>query len=163
MECDICEKLKKKENVVYEDDKLIAVLGTAVAGHILVIPKKHVKKFSELGKGEAAQIMKTATMLSTIIFEVLQLHGTNIIANTSKPHLYLEIVPRKMDDNLDLLWERNPLPEEQLSEIQKNIKDKTDLIGVKKPEAKVEEKPKEEIKEKEGIINYFLKQLQRIP
>jgi diadenosine tetraphosphate (Ap4A) HIT family hydrolase len=139
------------------------VLGSAVPGHILVIPKKHAKKFSELGKGETSHIMKISTVLSTIVFEVLQLHGTNIIANTSKPHLFVEVVPRKMDDSLDLLWERNPIPEEQLSEIQKKIKDKTDLIGVKKPEAKVEEKPKEEISEKEGMINYLLKQLQRLP
>ncbi|MBW3012110.1 HIT family protein [Candidatus Woesearchaeota archaeon] len=163
MECEICKRLENKDLIIFEDEKLAAVMGTAALGHVRIIPKKHAKSFSELDKKDVTYIFKVASIISSLLFETLGLHGTNIVANTLKPHIAVDIMPRKLDDNIELQWERKPMPDDQLSEVQKKIKDKTDVIGAAKPEAQVKEEVKEEIEDTKDAVNYLLKQIERIP
>jgi len=148
---------------IYEDDVCTAVLADAALGHIQVIPKKKVKEMHELEPKEVSHVFRVASYASTVIFETLQLHGTNILVNTLKPQLVIDVLPRKQDDGLELQWERKPMQEEELAQVQKTIKDKTDYIGVEKPPTEIAEAKKEELSEEEGVVNYLLKQIQRIP
>ena len=148
---------------IYEDDVCTAVMADAVLGHIQIMPKKKVKELHQLEPKEVSHLFRVATYASTVIFETLQLHGTNILVNTLKPELVIDVVPRKQDDDFDLQWERKPMQEEELAQVAKQIKDKTDYIGVEKPSAEVKEAKKEELSEEEGVVNYMLKQLERIP
>jgi len=161
-ECEVCEKTKS-ELKIYEDDICTAILSDAALGHIQVIPKKHVKEMHELDKKEISHIFRVASYASTVIFETLQLQGTNLLLNTLEPHLVINVIPRKFEDSFELQWERKPMPEEELAQVQNTIKDKTDYIGVEKPPTEVPEEKKEELEEEEGVVNYLLKQIQRIP
>jgi diadenosine tetraphosphate (Ap4A) HIT family hydrolase len=148
---------------IYEDDVCTAVLADAALGHVQVIPKKKAREMHELEPKEISHIFRVACYASTVIFETLKLHGTNILVNTLNPQLTVDIIPRKQDDDLDFQWERKPMPEEEFVQVLKQVKDKTDYIGAEKPSAEIKEAEKEEIKEEEGVVNYLLKQIERIP
>jgi diadenosine tetraphosphate (Ap4A) HIT family hydrolase len=148
---------------IYEDDVCVAFLADAALGHIRVAAKKKAREMHELEPKEVAHLFRVANYASTVIFETLQLHGTNILVNTLNPQFMIDVVPRKQDDGIDLNWERKPMGQEELAQVEKQIKDKTDFIGVAKPSAEVKEAKKEEIKEEEGVVNYLLKQLERVP
>jgi diadenosine tetraphosphate (Ap4A) HIT family hydrolase len=160
-DCELCKL--KQELKIYEDEICTAVLSDAVLGHVKIVPKKHVKELHELDKKEVTHLFKIATYASTVVFQLLKLQGTNIMANTMNPHFCLDIVPRKFDDSFELQWERKPMPDEELASAEKKIKDKTDFIGVQKPKTEIKETPKKELKEDKGVINYLLKQLLRLP
>jgi diadenosine tetraphosphate (Ap4A) HIT family hydrolase len=148
---------------IYEDDLCTAVLADAALGHVRITTKKKAQHLHDLEPKEVSHLFKVSTYASTVIFQLLQLHGTNILINTLQPQLTIDVVPRKQDDDIDLQWERKPMQQEELEQVAKQIKDKTDYIGVEKPSTEVKEAEKEELAEEEGVVNYLLKQLERIP
>lgn len=64
MECFGCNLANKQEpvNVVWEDDYVICFLDHEPynEGHILILPKKHVRYFVELDENTSNSIMKAA-------------------------------------------------------------------------------------------------------
>ncbi len=105
----MAEEEQKAELKIYEDDVCTAVLSDAALGHIQIIPKKKVRSLHELGAKEVSHLFRVASYASTVIFETLQLHGTNIMVNTLNPQLTIDVVPRKQDDDFDFQWERKPM------------------------------------------------------
>jgi diadenosine tetraphosphate (Ap4A) HIT family hydrolase len=167
-ECKKCKLLEKNENIVYEDDVAIAVLGDAAIGHVKVYPKKHVAKLEDLDDKEAEHLFIVASYAATMVFEALGGQGgTNILVKNmpEEQHVTIDVVPRTVGDDLNFLWEPKELEEDQMTDAGNRIKDKCDFIGHKKEEKKGEAPKalKEKGKKELGEDSYLVKHLKRIP
>ncbi|MCK4670622.1 MAG: HIT domain-containing protein [Nanoarchaeota archaeon] len=166
MACKICELIKKKEGLLYEDDLVVIVFGDSVEGHLKIYPKKHVQKIQELEEAEFNRLFTSASLASTMVFEALGGAqaglGTNMMVNSSTmtEHLCIDVVPRRSNDGLKLQWEPKSLSEDDTKDASTRIKDKCDFIGKEKPKKEVvEEKTKSELDEEHPMV----KHLKRIP
>jgi histidine triad (HIT) family protein len=189
-ECRYCEIVEKKTSLLYEDDRIIAVLPErpATKGHVQIIPKKHHTSMQNMDDKELEQLFYAASFSASALFETLEAHGTNIIADTGSlikegGHFHIDVIARKSGDELNLLWTPQRLPEEEMKSVQGKIKDRCDLIGhekkkevidldkrkIEKIEPATEEKKetgKEEKRKKEleeGKESYLVRQLKRMP
>lgn len=100
---------------VYEDADTIAFMDVAkdVDGHILVVPKKHVKNILDCDHGTLQHVMKTVKTVSNQLTEKCGYDGVNLLnasdesAGQSVPHFHIHIIPRKKDDGIDAWPEFN--------------------------------------------------------
>lgn len=110
VDCIFCNILK--ENVmmkVYEDDWTVAFMDIAkdVDGHIVVIPKKHVKNILDCDEETLAKLMDAVKKVSNHLVEVCGYDGVNLLnasdesAGQSVPHFHIHIIPRRNDDEID--------------------------------------------------------------
>ncbi len=173
MACETCDLIKGKKGLLYEDEQMAILLAPkpAAAGHIILAPKKHAAILEQVPDFVVGKMFDKANKASIAVFETLGAEGTNIIANNgiaagqTTNHFLLNVIPRKENDGLKLLWQPKQLSEEEMSTIELKLRDESKNIGVFEKE---EEKPKEirkpeEIKEEKEEENYLLKQLERLP
>jgi|DewCreStandDraft_4_1066084.scaffolds.fasta_scaffold90709_2 histidine triad (HIT) family protein len=171
MGCEICELMKEKKGLLFEDEQMAIMLAPkpAVPGHIILAPKTHAAILEQVPDFVIGKMFDKANKVSIAVFETLGAEGTNIIANNgiaagqTTNHFLLNVIPRRENDNLNLLWNPKQLSEEEMSTIELKLKEESKGIGVfekEKPKPKEEKKP-EKI-EDEGE-NYLLKQLERLP
>lgn len=107
MECIGCNLANGQEqvNVVWEDDYVSCFLDHEPynEGHILVLPKKHVRYFDELDENTANSIMKAAKLLSKVIKELFNPDGITICQNGGSfdelTHFHMHVVPRYEGQN----------------------------------------------------------------
>jgi histidine triad (HIT) family protein len=170
MECQICES-KNENNLIYENDKIKIYLAfqPSAPGHIQIFPKTHYSIFEEVPDDMLNYISLVANKFSMILFELLKVHGTNIIIQNGVPagqtlsHFSVHVIPRRTDDGLKLEWDMKQATPESLESMHRIITE-----GLTIP-AKAEEAPApvfEEYKdaeETEKKVNYYLKSLERIP
>jgi histidine triad (HIT) family protein len=84
------------------DDALAFVpLGPVVAGHVLVIPKRHVADVTE-DPAVSAAAMRAASELAVPPCNVITSAGPE--ATQTVRHLHLHVVPRRAGDGLALPW-----------------------------------------------------------
>lgn len=113
---------------VYEDDTFRAILDAAPAneGHTLILPKAHYENLYELPEDTAAQAMRLAKRIATLVRDRLHCDGVNIMQNNGAAagqtvmHYHLHVIPRKEGDGHLAPW--TPLtrtPEEQEATIAK--------------------------------------------
>lgn len=163
--------IESKENVVFENDKLLAFLNPTPAciGHVTIVPKKHFPIIENVPDFVVADMFKIANKISSVIFESLGAQGTNIIVNNGveagqkKPHVSVDVLPRREKDNLDFQWKPKQLTEEEMSTVELKIKEATKNIGdfekEKAEPVKLDKKP-EKISGQESLL---IKQLERLP
>ncbi|MCK6208680.1 HIT family protein [Bacillus infantis] len=107
MECFGCKLANKMEpvNIVWEDDYVCCFLDHDPfnEGHILILPRKHVRYFDELDENTATSIMKAAKLLSKIIKELFNPDGITICQNGGSfdelTHFHMHVVPRYEGQN----------------------------------------------------------------
>ncbi len=107
MECIGCNLANGPEqvNVVWEDDYVSCFLDHEPynEGHILILPKKHVRYFDELDENTANSIMKAAKLLSKVIKELFNPDGITICQNGGRfdelTHFHMHVVPRYEGQN----------------------------------------------------------------
>ncbi len=100
---------------IYEDEFTLAFLDIAkdVDGHILVVPKKHVKNVLDADEETLNHVMKTVKKVSNYLTQNCGYEGVNLLnaseecAGQTVPHLHIHIVPRKSRDELDC-WPKFP-------------------------------------------------------
>ncbi len=174
IDCKICEFIKNKVNLLYEDDIVYAMLPErpVTLGHIFVIPKKHYPIIEQVPDYEISPLFKIANKLSSVLFETLKIQGTNIIvqngiaAGQKYAHFIINIIPRKENDNLKLEWKPKQISEEEMSTVELKLKDQTQNIGGFIKETPVETlslSQKKEVIDYSSEENYLIKQLHRIP
>ncbi|MCK5107698.1 MAG: HIT family protein [Nanoarchaeota archaeon] len=175
MECPICQKLKENKNKIYEDELVTAFLKdkSASPGHIILAPKKHAPIIENYDDKIVSHIFVIANKLSSILFETLQIHGTNILVNNGLaagqdvPHFHLNIIPRMENDSLKLDWTPKQLAEDEMKTAELKLTQFTGNVG----NAKQQKTETIEVKEAETIgngdedeeENYLIKHLHRIP
>lgn len=171
--CDYCNLIAKKENVLYEDKKVIAILAPkpAAQGHMIIMPKEHYPIIEQVPDFIVSDLFIKANKLSVALFEGLGAHGTNIVvqngvsAGQKSAHFMIHVIPRKEGDSLDLAWKPRQLSEEEASTVEIQVKEAAANIGGFEKEAA---KPVEATAKIEKIKagkeeNYMIKQLERIP
>ena len=172
VDCDICKILENKTafKFIYEDDLCFAILheSPAIQGHVIVIPKKHVAILEELDDNVVEHLYIISNKISTAIFDTLGAHGTNIIINNGTaagqelPHVVINILPRKENDNIKLEWQPKQVSDAELKTTQSMINSYSDNIFSGKdilPDIKI----KQEVRIDKEEENYLVKGLKRIP
>ena len=180
MSCPICKLVKEKgEEVIYEDELVMATLpkkGNAI-GHIQVFPKEHFTELNEMPDELVSHLFFTASFAATGVFEGLQAQGTNILLNQGKEanpkdeHLVIHVLPRKQNDDVNIMWTHKKLEQHEMDDAFKRLKDKADVMDYQKEEnSKDKKNNKKENKEKKNkeknnkeTNNTMVNQLKRIP
>lgn len=94
---------------VFEDDHTLVFMDIAegVDGHIVVIPKKHVKNILDCDEETLTQLMKTVKRISNHFVDNCGYDGVNLLnasdesAGQSVPHFHIHIIPRKSGDGIN--------------------------------------------------------------
>lgn len=175
--CEFCDIIQGKEEAetLYEDEKVMAVLHLkpAFPGQVLIFTKEHHPILEQVPDYLVSHAFKIANKLSTVLFETLNIQGTNLLvqngtaAGQSIPHFSINLIPRSEKDGLNFQWEPKKFSKEEMDTAQLQLKSFTENIHPsifekekKKVELKLEEKPLVLSASKE---NYLIKQIIRIP
>lgn len=94
---------------IYEDEHTLVFMDIAkdVDGHMLAIPKKHVKNILDCDAETLKHLMETVKKISNHCVEKCGYNGINILnasgasAGQSVNHFHIHIVPRKDNDDND--------------------------------------------------------------
>lgn len=130
--CEICEGIKNHSlKILYQDEKIIAFLedNPASVGHIIVAPITHFAIIEQVPDDLLAYCAIMANKLSTILFESLNIQGTNLIIQNGLPagqkynHAYLNILPRTETDGLEIMWNPKQISEQDMAQIELGLKD----------------------------------------
>jgi histidine triad (HIT) family protein len=87
----------------WEDALAIVPLGPVVEGHVLVIPKAHVKDLADDPQATAATMLRASSYAA-------RHDSANIITSMGRAatqsvfHLHIHVVPRAEDDQLMVPW-----------------------------------------------------------
>jgi histidine triad (HIT) family protein len=146
MTCPICDRIKNKSNMLFEDDDVFAMLSDEPwsVGHIIVAPKKHFAIVEQVPENIMSKLFEVANKASMIAFEGLGAQGTNVLINNGIPagqkvnHVVVHVIPRFENDGLELSWNPKQAGDDELNEIEAKFK--------KAPESpkSEEEKPAQE-------------------
>lgn len=128
--CVFCDIINKKipSKVVYEDDKVIAILDLSqlTYGHTLVMPKKHIDNFLEADPETVSYCALVTQKLARQIVKNTGAKGANIVTNAgaaagqSVNHLHFHIIPR-YDENDGFGFRETPHENLDLDEVLKTI------------------------------------------
>lgn len=132
---------------IYEDNEFVAVLdiNPANLGHILVIPKAHVKNSYEINP----RIFEITNLIAKKMKEKLDADSNIFIANGENAgqkieHFIVNVIPRYKDDNIELAWQGKKVSQEKLQEIQKILQIKEEKKEVKKEKIIIKTEKKKE-------------------
>lgn len=110
MECPFCNINKEKNRIIKTGKNFFVILSNPrlVEGHLLVIPKRHVEKLSELTAGERVELLDTVIYFQELILHKLA-KGCDIRQNyrpfqkeseLKVTHLHIHLQPRELHDEL---------------------------------------------------------------
>ena len=175
MKCGLCEAVERKQDVVYEDETLVAVASPSAfaVGHISVFPKQHFTILEMVPKEVLEKCAALANKIGVAIFEALGVQGTNLLVRNglgsgqATPHFSIEVIPRKENDDLPLSWEPQQAPEDELEVTLALFKEELKNLKEIQPEEKQSESSSDVVK-KEDVSqsrkdSYLLKSLRRLP
>lgn len=111
--------------VIYEDDSILAFLdiGPLADGHLLVIPREHYTRLTDVPAERCAQITSALPLLGRAALEVTRAEGFNVLLNQGNvagqavPHIHFHIIPRKKDDQLGYRWNAGRYPEGRAAQL----------------------------------------------
>ena len=110
MDCPFCHIDKEKTKIIKEGEKVMVVLSNPrlIEGHLLVIPKRHVEKISELNEEELKELLENIIEFQQKILSKIS-PGCDIRQNY-RPfqkqnnlkinHLHFHLLPRKLEDEI---------------------------------------------------------------
>ncbi len=104
---------------VYEDAQVFAFLDIhpLTTGHTLVIPKRHVERFEDLGSDEAAFLWRNVHRITPAVTKATGADGATLAINNGRgagqevPHVHVHVVPRSASDGagpIHALFSRRP-------------------------------------------------------
>ena len=129
--CIFCKIIKGEipSYKIYEDEYTFAFLDIAkdVDGHILVVPKKHVKNILDCDNETLTHVMDTVKKVSNHLVETIGYDGVNLLnasdesAGQTVAHFHIHIIPRTKNDNIDA-WPKFCGAKHELQEIYDKLK-----------------------------------------
>jgi diadenosine tetraphosphate (Ap4A) HIT family hydrolase len=139
MECPFCEINVDKTRILANNKFTLVIFSNPrlMPGHLLVIPKRHVEKISELSKEEQEELFSTLIKFQEKVLNKLS-KGCDLRqnfrpfqkqSNLKINHLHFHIQPRELFDELYekcQIFETNvfkELSEEELTNISKQLED----------------------------------------
>ena len=131
MNCVFCKIIKGELSSmkVYEDKHTLVFMDIAndVDGHMVAVPKKHVKNILDCDRETLHQLMDTVKKVSNHCVENCGYDGVNLLnasdesAGQSVAHFHIHIIPRKGGDGIDA-WPKLPGTKRQSSEVFESIR-----------------------------------------
>ena len=114
---------------VYEDEQVLAILDIKPihAGHILVLPKKHVTNLEEISEVDLSNVVIVVKKMGGLLKDKLSCVGYNVIENNDLvagqeiPHLHFHLIPRLENDGLNH-WARCKYRSGEAEEVLKKLK-----------------------------------------
>ena len=114
---------------IYEDEQFRAILdlSPATKGHALILPKEHADNLFELPEETAANAMKVAKKVGTILKNELCADGLNLVQNNGEVagqtvmHFHLHVIPRYKEDGQTINWKPLEPAAEELDAICRQI------------------------------------------
>ncbi len=113
-DCIFCRIIKGEipSSKVYEDESVYAFLdiGPLAWGHVLVVPKKHAERITELSSAESAALFAAVPKLSAAVMKATGAEGLNVLQNNGAvagqavAHLHVHLIPRVAGDGLGYRW-----------------------------------------------------------
>ena len=109
-DCVFCKLISENKMMkVYEDEWTVAFMDIAkdVDGHILAIPKKHVKNILDCDEETLYKLMASVKKVSNHLVNNCGYDGVNLLnasgksAGQSVSHFHIHIIPRKNNDCVD--------------------------------------------------------------
>lgn len=103
----ICGEISSRK--IYENKYCIVILDIAedVDGHMVALPKKHVKNILDCDKKTLYELTDTVKLVSEHLVDNCGYDGVNLLnannesAGQSVPHFHIHIIPRRSGDNID--------------------------------------------------------------
>ncbi|MFA6094672.1 MAG: HIT domain-containing protein [Candidatus Paceibacterota bacterium] len=116
--CIFCKIIKGEESnctVVFENEKVIAIkpIHEINPGHTLIIPKEHTVDIFDTPTDLLKELIDVSQQLAVSLKEKHQSTGVNILHASGKDagqsvfHFHIHVVPRYLDDGLDLWLKRS--------------------------------------------------------
>lgn len=108
-QCPFCHIQQEVERLLYQGDGVYALLSNPrlVAGHCLVIPKRHVEKIGELIPEERREIFDVLILFEEKVLahasgcDIRQNYRPFIPQNNIKvDHLHFHLIPREFEDEI---------------------------------------------------------------
>ena len=107
MNCFGCRLANQREpvHIVWENEDVCCILDHAPfnEGHVLVMPKKHIRYFDEMDKRTASSVMEATGIVSRALKEVFHPDGITVCQNggifDELTHFHLHIIPRYEGQN----------------------------------------------------------------
>ena len=131
MGCVFCRIVNREipSLTVYEDAHTMVFMDIAkdVDGHMVAIPKRHVKSILDCDAETLERLMLTVKRVSDHLVEHCGYEGVNLLnasdesAGQSVPHFHIHIIPRKSGDGLDT-WPKLPGATCEIQEIYEKIR-----------------------------------------
>ncbi len=131
MACIFCKIINREvpSRIVFEDDYTMVFMDIArdVDGHMVAIPKKHVKNILDCDTDTLNHLMSSVKTVSNHCVDKCGYQGVNLLnasdesAGQSVPHFHIHIIPRKTGDGIDA-WPHLPGTTCEIEEIYKKIK-----------------------------------------
>ena len=98
--CELCELIKEKDRLIEKNDSCFAIINLEPLkkGHIMVLPKRHIEKMSDLSEQESKAIFD---MLNNLKDRLNKKYSEDVIIfintgkHSSEPHLHIHILPSK--------------------------------------------------------------------
>jgi histidine triad (HIT) family protein len=108
--CAFCEIIigHRKQEIVHSDETVVAFLcePPAVWGHVLVVPRRHVRDVWGIGPDELSAVAAAAKRLADALRTAVNAEGISLRQNSGDAsgqdvfHFHLHVIPRRADDNL---------------------------------------------------------------
>lgn len=112
--CEFCAigRGEAPARIVWQDEMALAFLplNPAAKGHLLVVPKQHVRDLWELDGDLASHLSRSVLTVAHGVSRVLRPEGLNIInssgaaASQTVWHLHIHVVPRWTGDDMGPIW-----------------------------------------------------------
>lgn len=114
---------------VYEDEHTLVFMDIAgdVDGHMLAVPKKHVKNILDCDLENLTHMIAAVKRVSNHCVENCGYQGMNLLnasdesAGQSVPHFHIHMIPRKNDDEVDA-WPKFEGAKCEIEEVWKKIR-----------------------------------------
>lgn len=165
-DCKICSKLKSARPV-FSDEDIGAYIEDEPAAipHITIATKTHFRSIAAAPDYLVAWAFVIANKLSRMLLETLQIEGLNLLVDPLQGHFAIHLIGRFKEDGIKLAWSPKKGEHSELKQLQETLVKAMDgKWSFEERPAKPEPKPApEQVKPKNGEINYKLRQLRRIP
>ena len=114
---------------VYEDEYTLVFMDIAkdVDGHMVAIPKKHIKNILDCDVDMLSHLMSTVKKVANYCVDECGYEGVNLLnacdesAGQSVPHFHIHIIPRRSNDNVDA-WPKFDGAKCEIKEIYEKIR-----------------------------------------
>ncbi len=116
--------------MVYEDDRVFAFMdaGQVNEGHVIVATKRPFETLLDMDEDTAAALMRAAWKIARGVQEAFAPDGITVLqANGAAgwqtvPHAHLHVLPRYLNDGVELTWPRKEPGMARLRELAQRIR-----------------------------------------